>query len=102
MRKVLIICGAGASSAFMAKNIRIAVKERNLDYKFIARSDSELDEYISDIDMLLIGPHLSYMYQDMVKYAKPYHVPVYVIDQKAYGSLDGHAVVDFVETEFSK
>ena len=58
MKRILIVCGAGASSGFMAKNIRKVVKERNLDYSFMARSDSEVDEYISEIDMLLLGPHL--------------------------------------------
>ena len=66
MKRILIICGAGASSGFMAKNIRKVVKERNLEYSFMARSDSEVDEYIGEIDMLLLGPHLKYMYQDMV------------------------------------
>ena len=102
MKRILIVCGAGASSGFMAKNIRKVVKERNLDYSFMARSDSEVDEYIGEIDMLLLGPHLKYMYADMAEYAKPYGVPVHVIDQKAYGNLDGAAIVDFVEQELGK
>lgn len=102
MKRILIVCGAGASSGFMAKNIRKVVKERKLDYSFIARSDSEVDEYIGEIDMLLLGPHLKYMYADMEEYAKPYGVPVHVIEQKAYGNLDGAAIVDFVEQELGK
>lgn len=102
MKRILIICGAGESSGFMAKNIRKVVKERNLEYSFMARSDSEVDEYIGEIDMLLLGPHLKYMYQDMVEYARPYGVPVHVIDQKAYGTLDGAAIVDFVVKELGK
>jgi PTS system cellobiose-specific IIB component len=80
----------------MAKNIRKVVKERNLDLSFIARSDSEINEYINEIDMLLLGPHLKYMYKDISEYAKPYKVPVYLIEQKIYGMLDGAALVDFV------
>ena len=55
-----------------------------------------------EIDMLLLGPHLKYMYQDMVEYARPYGVPVHVIDQKAYGTLDGAVIVDFVVKELGK
>ena len=50
MREVLIVCGAGASSGFMAKSIRQELKRRGLaeQYSFIARSDSELEEYIDE------------------------------------------------------
>jgi len=85
----------------MAKNIRKIVKERNLDLSFIARSDSEIGEYINDIDMLLLGPHLKYMYKDLSEYARPYNVPVYLIDQKIYGMLDGAALVDFILEKFN-
>ncbi len=104
MREVLIVCGAGASSGFMAKSIRQELKRRGLaeQYSFIARSDSELEEYIDEIDILLLGPHLKYMYESMKKECEPYGIPVYVIDQKAYGMLDGGAIVDFVLEKFGE
>ena len=102
MKCLCFICGAGASCGFRPKNNRKVVNDRNLEYSFMARSDSEVDEYIGEIDMLLLGPHLKYMYQDMVEYARPYGVPVHVIDQKAYGTLDGAAIVDFVVKELGK
>ena len=90
--------------AFTAKNIRLELKKRGMtaDFEFIARSDTELDEYIDSIDMLLIGPHLRYMLQGMTEYCKPYHIPVYVIDQNAYGALDGGAIIDFVIQKFKE
>ncbi|MCI8598412.1 MAG: PTS sugar transporter subunit IIB [Lachnospiraceae bacterium] len=104
MRQILIVCGAGASSGFMAKNIRQELKKRGItgEYSFLARSDAELEEYIDEIDMLLLGPHLKYMYASMKEYCDGYKVPVYVIDQKAYGMLDGGAIVDFVIDKFAE
>lgn len=104
MKRILVVCGAGASSGFMAKNIRQELKKRNLteEYSFLARSDAELEEYIDEIDMLLLGPHLKYMYESMKQYCQGYRVPVYVIDQKAYGMLDGGAIIDFVAEQFEK
>ncbi len=104
MKKILIVCGAGASSGFMARNIRQELKKRGMseEYSFIARSDAELEEYIEEIDMLLLGPHLKYMYDSMKDYCMPYKVPVYVIDQKAYGMLDGGAIIDFVADKFAE
>ena len=93
MFNLLLVCGTGASSGFMAKNIRKAAKEEDLDVK--ARSDSEIEEYIDSIDLLLVGPHLRYMLNDLNQIAAPYHVPVRIIDDRAYGALDGKAVLHF-------
>lgn len=98
MKNVLLICGTGASSGFMAKNIRKAAKEKGKDVNVKARSDSELDEYIEEIDLLLVGPHLKYMLSDLVSFAAPYNVPVQLIEEKSYGSLDGDAVLEQIES----
>ena len=51
MFNLLLVCGTGASSGFMAKNIRKAAKEENLEINVKARSDSEIEEYIDSIDL---------------------------------------------------
>ena len=95
MKQILLVCGTGASSGFMAKNIRQAIKARGLSYDVKARSDSVLEDYIEDIDLLLVGPHLSYMLHDLEDIADPFGVPVQIIPKDAYGELDGDAVLDF-------
>ena len=55
----------------------------------------EIEEYIDSIDLLLVGPHLRYMLNDLNQIAAPYHVPVRIIDDRAYGALDGKAVLHF-------
>ena len=74
MLHILLVCGTGASSGFMAKNIRKAAKEENLEINVKARSDSEIEEYIESIDLLLVGPHLRYMLNDLLQIAAPYHL----------------------------
>lgn len=101
MKQILLVCGTGASSGFMARNIRQAVKARGLDYDVKARSDSVLEDYIEDISLLLVGPHLDYMLKDLEEIAEPYNVLVRIIPKEAYGSLDGEAVADLI-TEILK
>ena len=96
MKQILLVCGTGASSGFMAKNIRQAIKARGLSYVVKARSDSVLEDYIEDISLLLVGPHRDYMLADLEEIAKPYRVPVRIIPKEAYGSLDGEAVADLI------
>lgn len=97
MKSILLVCGTGASSGFMAKNIRAAAKERGEEWDVKARSDSVVEDYIDQIDLLLVGPHLAYMVGDLEEIAEPYDVPVVVIPKDAYGQLDGNAVCEFVE-----
>lgn len=100
IKNILLVCGTGASSGFMAKNIRQAAKADGLELSIKARGDSEVEDYIDEIDLLLVGPHLKYMLNDLEEIADPYDVPVRIIPEEAYGSLDGEAVLEFLKEEF--
>ena len=102
MKNILLVCGTGASSGFMAKNIRQAAKTRGYNISIKARGDAEVEDYIEEIDVLLVGPHLRYMLQDLEEIADPYDVPVRIIPEEAYGSLDGNAVIDLLLSEFKE
>lgn len=102
MKNILLVCGTGASSGFMAKNIRQAAKARGQQIGVKARGDAEVETYIEEIDLLLVGPHLKYMLQDLEQIAKPHGVPVRIIPEKAYGTLDGNAVLDFIDQELKE
>lgn len=98
MKNVLLVCGTGASSGFMARNIRQAAKSQGKEVSVKARSDSEIEEYIEEIDLLLVGPHLKYMLEDLKAEAEPHNVPVELITEDAYGSLNGDAVLTQIES----
>ncbi|WP_042147954.1 PTS sugar transporter subunit IIB [Paucisalibacillus sp. EB02] len=93
---VLLVCGGGASSGFMAQNIRKAAKKRNISIDIKARSEAEIEEYLTEIDALLIGPHLAYMEADIREKIEPYHIPASIIDQSIYGLLDGNKGLDLI------
>ena len=42
-------------------NMRKEAAKRGLDMKITARSESEIENYIDEIDALMIGPHLQYL-----------------------------------------
>lgn len=96
MKNILLVCGSGMSSGFMAKNIRMAAKDEGIEMRVNARSESEVVDYIEDIDMLLIGPHMRHLLSELEEEAEPYDVPVRVIEEEAYGKLDGHAVLQMI------
>lgn len=96
MKNILLICGGGASSGFMAANMRKAAKKKKLDLNIQARSESELEDHLDSTDILLIGPHLSYMEDDIKKQLGDRNIKVAVIPQIVYGPLDGQAAIQMV------
>ncbi|CAM3206835.1 PTS sugar transporter subunit IIB [Paenibacillus taichungensis] len=96
MTRVLLICGAGASSGFMANAIRKAGKKRGIEMSVQARSESQLSEYVNEIDVLLVGPHLKYMEDEIKEKLNGLPVKVAVIPQDIYGTLDGNKACDLL------
>lgn len=54
---IMLCCGAGMSSGFLAQRTRKAAKKMNRPIRIEAKSESEVSQYFQDIDILLLGPH---------------------------------------------
>lgn len=101
--RVLLVCGSGASSGFMATNMRKVVTERNLDISIIARSEAEVENYIDDIDVIMVGPHLAYIVDDLLDFVtKGTNVKVILMKQSYYSKLDGALALDHLLDEMKK
>lgn len=101
--KVLLVCGSGASSGFMAANIRKAASARGLDISVIARSESEIESYIDDIDVLMAGPHLAYIMDEVEELAQENEsLKVILMRQDYYAKLDGEAALDHMLEELGE
>ncbi|WP_245954558.1 PTS sugar transporter subunit IIB [Fontibacillus phaseoli] len=99
MLNVLLVCGSGASSGFMAANIRKAAKKRNLNMDIKARGEAEIENYIDDIDALLVGPHLAYVIDEIKEITKDTDVKVLLMKSSYYSTLDGEAALDDLMSE---
>lgn len=86
---VLLVCGSGASSGFMAVNMRKAAANMGLDVVIRARSESEIESYIDEIDVLMIGPHLAYILDDIKGYIGDSDVKAILMKPEYYSTLDG-------------
>lgn len=93
MKNILLACGAGASSGFIAQKMRKAAQKQGLDISIKAVSDTEIMENIDDIGVLLIGPHLKHKFDEIQKEVEAFDVRASVIDRKYYATLDGEAVL---------
>ncbi|MFR3685853.1 MAG: PTS sugar transporter subunit IIB [Enterococcus sp.] len=94
MINILLACGIGASTGFMAANMRKIGKQKGLQVKVNAVSKSQVMEYADKIDVLLLGPHFS---AEVSKYQielEDHHVKVMAIDPDDYAALDGESILE--------
>lgn len=92
--KILLMCGAGASSGFMAQAMRKAAKEQGLeDIDVFARSDAELTNSLDGVDLVMFGPHLAFKEEALKEQLAPHNVPYVFINKAAYGRIDGAATL---------
>lgn len=57
--RILVVCGAGASSTFVAQRVRRAAQERGLPYTAFAGAEQSLPIDLDAADIVLVGPHLA-------------------------------------------
>ena len=93
--KILLCCGAGMSSGLLAQKSRKSARKRNIAVSIEARSESEAPQYLSSIDILLLGPHYENYREQLQNQADVFNVPVRVIPKEIYGMIDGDKLIDF-------
>ena len=96
---VLLVCGSGASSGFMATNIRRAAVARGVEIDIKARSESEIENYVDEIDALMVGPHLAYILDEVEEYIGDNDVKVILMKPEYYSTLDGDKALDHLIAE---
>jgi PTS system cellobiose-specific IIB component len=99
---VLLVCGSGASSGFMAANMRKAASKQGLDIDIKARSESEIENYIDEINVLMVGPHLAYILDEVEEYTHGEDVKVILMKPDYYSVLNGEMAIAHLLEEMEK
>jgi len=75
MTTILIVCGAGASSTFLATRMRAIAAGRGDSVTVQAAGDDDLDSRLPSVDVLLVGSHLSASFDSLRDRAAGFGVP---------------------------
>lgn len=94
MKKILLACGAGASSGFIAQQMRKAAKKQKMEVSIKAVSDTEILDHIEGVSVLFLGPHLAHKIPDVEEQVSDWDVKVLLIKKAHYASLDGAGVLE--------
>jgi PTS system cellobiose-specific IIB component len=85
MDLILVVCGAGASSTFLAARMRALAAERGLDVTAKAASNQDLASRIGEAQVLLVGPHLAGSFAELHAEAAAHAVPAALLPSTAFG-----------------
>ena len=96
--KILLCCGAGISSGFLASSARKYIKKNKLDASIEAVSHTEVGEFMTSVNVVCIGPHLAKGLETFQKIAEPHGVKVGIIPEDIYATLDGPRLVEFAKS----
>jgi PTS system cellobiose-specific IIB component len=83
MTTILIVCGAGASSTFLASRLRSIANSRGESVVVEAADVESLDSRLDSIDVLLVGAHLAGSFDAMSARAAQHGVPAALLAPSA-------------------
>ena len=75
MRTILVVCGAGASSTFLALAMRKQAANRRIPLRIEPVGESQLPARLDDADAVLVGPHLAADFAALSSRAAGHGVP---------------------------
>jgi PTS system cellobiose-specific IIB component len=93
MYKIALICEHGASTGLCVQKMKAAAKSTGVDAEIAAHSVAHLDNLVNQMDVLLIGPQLSYKL-DAIKKTYPQHACKFsLVDSMDFGMMDGGKIL---------
>jgi PTS system cellobiose-specific IIB component len=96
MQRILVICGAGASSTFLVHWLRKVAHDRGLDLAFQAGSRDDLSPRLADIDVVLVGSHLADSFPDLLSEAEAAQVHALLMPAVGFDAAGAGAVLDLI------
>lgn len=87
--RILVVCGAGASSTFVAQRLRRAASAAGLDWETAAGTEHTISTAFADL--VLVGPHLADRL-DAIRTAS--RGPVVVLPGDVFADRDGTRTLD--------
>ncbi len=96
--RILVVCGAGASSTFVAQRVRHAAHDCGLAYSAFAGTEQSLPIDLDAADVVLVGPHLAHAMARIQRDASARGTRVVLLPDDIFSDLDGSRTLALVQT----
>lgn len=95
--RILVVCGAGASSTFVAQRVRHAAHDRGRDISAVAGTEQSLPIDLDAADVVLVGFHLQHALDRIQHVAAPRGTRVVLLPPDIFTDLDGSRTLALVD-----
>lgn len=94
--KILVVCGAGASSTFVAQRLQRAADADGLEWVVTATPVSMLADELASCDLVLVGPHLRDRHDGIIRDAAAHQARTTLLPSDVFADLDGSRTLSLV------
>lgn len=94
MKKAYLFCSAGMSTSLLAQKMQEEANNQNLEMEILAYPISEVENFVSGLDVIVLGPQVRFMEAGVKEQANG--VPVVVLPMNIYGLMDGAKALEVV------
>lgn len=99
--EILVVCGAGASSTFVAQRIRRGAEAEGLDLRASAGTEAMLPGAVDAVDVVLLGPQLTARAPEIRRRAALVGAAVAVLPESVFRDPDGTAALELARRELA-
>ena len=89
MKHIVLICAGGFSTNILATYIRKEMKEHEFDGDIKAMSEWNFQGLRQHVDVILLGPQLSFMHEEISRKYQGTGTKVAMINMADYGKMNG-------------
>ena len=93
MKYITLVCAAGMSTSMLMVKMQTSAKKQGIEAKIIAMSEAKFEEYEEQTDVLLLGPQIAYLEEELKAQYEPKGIKVAVINMMDYGTMNGEKVL---------
>lgn len=93
MKNILLVCNAGMSTSLLVNKMKEQAAAQGVEVNIKALPVAEVKDVIDTVDIVLLGPQVRFQKAQVEEYANG-RIPVEVIDMRAYGTMNGKAVLE--------
>lgn len=94
--RILVICGAGASSTFVAQRLRSAAVRSGVPLEVAAGTEDTLAGITEPVDIVLVGPHLESAFDRVRALASVAGSIAVLLPSDAFEDRDGSRILQLV------
>ncbi|CAM3137272.1 PTS sugar transporter subunit IIB [Leuconostoc rapi] len=98
-KRIMLVCAAGMSTSLLVASMKKSAVNQGKDYDIFAIAISDLAVKLKDMqpDIVLLGPQVSYLKDEIKNQTDIYGIPMAVMDMMDYGTMKGANILKTAE-----